>query len=100
MEYKCDVCKKDRKFSSYQSLWNHKKNFHKPVVVQEESSSSEEEQFTCSFCNKNYSKKFNLTRHQEKCKAKNENEKNKQFDEIKKQLDNIENLLKKLVNKK
>lgn len=91
MEYYCKICNK--KYSSYQSLWKHKKIYHtndssekpqnsseKPQNSSEKSQNSilnetleivsDKNKLICIHCNKNYSRRDNMIRHEKKCKKK------------------------------
>jgi hypothetical protein len=78
MEYKCTVCVKD--YSSYKSLWNHTKKFHKPpsagsqLKVSKKSAESQQQVKTvldCKYCNKSYTHKQSRWRHEKICKINN-----------------------------
>jgi len=78
MEYKCKVCVKD--YSSYKSLWNHTKKFHKPesagsqLKVSKKSAESQQQVKTvldCKYCNKSYTHKQSRWRHEKICKINN-----------------------------
>jgi hypothetical protein len=78
MDYVCKVCVKE--YSSYKSLWNHNKKFHKPVSaksklkVSEKSAESQQQVKTvldCKYCNKSYNHKQSRWRHEKICKIKN-----------------------------
>ena len=78
MEYKCKICVKE--YSSYKSLWNHNKKFHKPVSagsqlkVSKKSAESQQQVKTvldCKYCNKSYNHKQSRWRHEKICKIKN-----------------------------
>ena len=90
-DYHCEECKKG--YSSYQSYWNHNKKFHSSINthntsitphnnsidthnnlnnIQKNSKNSNQENFICKYCNKNYSRKDNLKRHEKSCKENNE----------------------------
>jgi len=78
MEYKCNVCVKD--YSSYKSLWNHIKKFHKTQSAESQlnvsvKSAESKQQFKtvldCKYCNKSYNHKQSRWRHEKICKIKN-----------------------------
>jgi hypothetical protein len=57
MEYLCEICNK--KYKSYQSLWNHNKKFHpKP---------DKKIEYICKYCKKTFDNKYNKYYHQKKC---------------------------------
>jgi hypothetical protein len=87
--HKCNICNKI--YSSYKSLWNHNKEFHKvvaskrriptlyvpqptPHVPQNASKvhqpDSKLTQHACNSCNKIFNRKDNLKRHEKTCKIK------------------------------
>ena len=76
MDYKCSICVKD--YSSYKSLWNHTKKFHKTPSaesqpkVSEKSAESQQQVKTvldCKYCNKSYNHKQSRWRHEKICNA-------------------------------
>ena len=84
--HKCNICNKI--YSSYKSLWNHNKEFHKvatskshipasnapqpvPHVPQ---NASKLTQYACNSCNKTFNRKDNLKRHEKTCKIKETNQ--------------------------
>ena len=71
MEYKCNVCVKD--YSSYKSLWNHIKKFHKTNVNNNVNNiiSKSEDTITCKFCKRKFSARQSRWRHEKICKIKN-----------------------------
>lgn len=85
MEFRCNVCNK--KYLSYQSLWNHNKKAHKlgdpqkssfssisPQISSfspQNSSISEDNKLSCMYCKKKLSRIDNLKRHENKCREKN-----------------------------
>ena len=78
INYLCDVCNK--KYSSYQSLWNHYKKFHQEIKNDN----------TCKYCNKSFSQKSSLNRHYKNCNYKlNHNKKDAEL--IKKQIESNNN---------
>jgi len=98
----CNICNKI--YSSYKSLWNHNKDFHKnktsnlpqndskipqndSKIPQNDSkipqNASKISHHTCNSCNKTFNRKDNLKRHEKICKIKvEENNKIKQLEEI------------------
>ena len=117
--YICNVCNKQ--YSSYKSLWNHNKEFHKINNTKVQSSSSKvvhsnlvsspisnprnnlttnelekkEILYSCRYCIKQYSNRQNRWKHEQKCNIINEN--NLELDKIKEETKQkeIELLLKK-----
>jgi hypothetical protein len=71
MSYNCNECKK--KYSSYNSLWNHNKKFHtnKSIEINNDNKS-----FKCDYCNKYYTNKYILKNHYKTCSIKHYNEQN------------------------
>ena len=108
-KYFCNICNK--KYKSYQSLWNHNKRFHShgsekhpkaPGMLRNapyapkfsENNETVNEKITCEFCKKEFSKKSNLNRHinLNRCKVKNdilEKEKLVMKEEFKKELEKV-----------
>ncbi len=75
MEYICNKCNKN--YSSYQSLWIHNKNFHKPEHCENTQlstsithKSTNIEKLTCNHCNKTFSRSDSLNRHYKSCNEK------------------------------
>jgi hypothetical protein len=71
--HKCNICNK--LYSSYKSLWNHNKEFHKNIQSKLPQNASISSQNTlknthhvCNGCNKTFNRKDNLKRHEQKCK--------------------------------
>lgn len=60
MENICKLC--DKKYKSYQSLWNHNKKFHEKIENKQE--------YHCKFCNKSFDNRFKKCYHQKKCETK------------------------------
>ena len=58
-KFECKICNK--KYSSYQSLWNHTNFFHK----------KEEHTYNCTYCNKSYGHQSSKSRHEKTCDKKN-----------------------------
>jgi uncharacterized CHY-type Zn-finger protein len=81
MEYKCKVCVKE--YSSYKSLWNHNKKFHKPPSLERHSIvivgnsnviENKTEMFdvlSCKFCKRKFKARQNRWSHEKICKIKN-----------------------------
>ncbi len=87
MEYKCNIC--DKKYKSYQSLWNHNHKFHSTnITIQSPNShhldtikSPESHQYIveknclkCTYCSKAFSFKQGKYRHEKNCKVKKQKE--------------------------
>ena len=80
MSFDCNTCNK--KYKSYQSLWNHNKKFHSKSnldVIQEttnsnpnESTANTSQKFICKYCNNPYSNRQNKWKHEQKCRIKTE----------------------------
>lgn len=98
--YICVICKKE--YSSYKSLWNHNKTFHKKDSFKSLHNSSPElnitsknpqnkSKYNCCYCNKILSRIDNLKRHEKTCKNIN-----KQNIEMQLQLSQKENEILKL----
>ena len=78
MEYKCDICNKN--YKTYQTLWNHNKNFHNITSTNlhinpqnntiSPQISTTNNHLVCSFCNKHLSRTDSLKRHEKTCKEK------------------------------
>ena len=106
MDNICNICNK--KYSSYQSLWNHNHKYHttdnKPKVTIESSQSnpkviieSSQSNLKCKYCSKIFKFKQGKWRHEQKCENKNDIKTN---NEIKFELVEIKNKIIKLENKK
>ena len=91
MSFDCKVCNK--KYKSYQSLWNHNKKFHvnpintviqsNPIVIQ--SNPDVIQKFNCKYCKNAYSNRQNKWKHEQKCKHKKDENEQKQIElELKK----------------
>lgn len=89
MDYSCNQCNKI--YKSYQSLWNHNKNFHKLVDIKKTSNVTDFDTemslnvtkiYDCIYCKKNFNHRQNKYQHEKICKNKN-NENNKINDNIK-----------------
>jgi hypothetical protein len=96
--HQCKICNKI--YSSYKSLWNHNKDFHKNNVVKcgdnvvkcgdnvvkcgdnvvkcgdnvVKSGDNVVKIYICSICNKNFNDRSNKWKHEKKCKETNQNE--------------------------
>ena len=80
MDYKCASCNK--KYSSYQSLWNHNKKQHNIEI--------KEKDYCCSYCNKKLSCRQSKWRHEKTCS------KFKESEELKNKIQQIEKDVEKL----
>ena len=81
MDYKCSLCIKD--YSSYKSLWNHTKKFHKTPSSESHSNvivgnsnviENKTEVFdvlSCKFCKRKFKARQNRWSHEKICKIKN-----------------------------
>lgn len=116
MEYTCDIC--DKKYTSYQSLWNHNNRYHNNNSLEckhgvntnvnisstyrqhslNTNPQKDESNYSCDFCSKNFTFRQSKWRHQLKCKEKikKEEEKlqtiyniNNKLDEIQRDIRNI-----------
>ena len=76
MEYKCNICNK--LYSSYKSLWNHTKKFHKNIITQNNHSITPMithdnlsiNNLKCKYCCKIFAYNQGRWRHQKICKEK------------------------------
>ena len=100
----CQHCNKE--FSSQSSRSNHNKKFHKPPEPQiPQLLPQKKEEFECKSCDKIFTRKDNLVRHNKKCKLKLKevevkvNNENKMKEQIEILIDTV-NTLKKELNKK
>jgi hypothetical protein len=108
MEYICTVCNKE--YSSYKSLWNHKKEYHPNKLAEirqislkmtnnESKSSEDNNSFKCRYCEKVYKHASSKCKHEKTCASK-ENTKyeieeiKKQNEELKYELKEIKKLIK------
>ena len=76
MEFECKVCNK--KYSSYQSIWNHNKRYHtqdEPKTTQQVIRNDSNNNITCEYCKKEFTRKNNMIRHQKTCKDKENKQK-------------------------
>ena len=89
MSHHCILCNKY--YSSYKSLWNHKKKFHNDNVFQctpnvlqsipnviHQSTPNIGNEYACKYCSNFYSSRQNKWKHEQKCKIKKEEENNKE----------------------
>jgi hypothetical protein len=75
MSFNCDKCKK--KYSSYQSIWNHNKKFHSNNIelnVNDNIKLDINDKIKCDYCNKHYNNKYTLKTHLKTCSIKKFNE--------------------------
>jgi hypothetical protein len=76
MEYRCNICNK--LYSSYKSLWNHNKKFHKNIVTQNNLSITpiithdnlSINKLKCKYCSKIFAYNQGCWRHQKICKER------------------------------
>ena len=81
MDYHCNICNK--KYKSYQSIWNHNRKYHNMINPQNSSNHPQNSSFilqtssdkqikklTCDFCEKIFSRTDNIKRHKLKYKNK------------------------------
>jgi hypothetical protein len=64
MKYYCEVCNKS--YSTKNSLWNHKKNYHEGSKANK--SINKKVSLSCLYCNKTFANKSNMNRHKKNCK--------------------------------
>jgi len=103
----CKIC--DKSYKSYNSLWNHNKNFHtkkkeinKPKEINKNIIITDEK-YTCVYCDKPFSTRQNKWKHQKLvCKDKN---KKSEIEELKEKVntqinlhDNLIKIIEKLAN--
>jgi hypothetical protein len=74
--HKCNLCNK--LYSSYKSLWNHTKIFHKTrdnidVVCQPNVNCLKKPKIICEICNKEFNTRQSKSKHKKKCKEINNN---------------------------
>jgi hypothetical protein len=76
MEYRCNICNK--LYSSYKSLWNHNKKFHKNIITQNNLSITpiithnnlSINKLKCKYCSKIFAYNQGCWRHQKICKER------------------------------
>jgi hypothetical protein len=107
--FECKICKKC--YKSYKSLWNHNKKYHNiiapnctknaPNCTKIVPKCTKVDDISCNNCNKIFTRKSSLNRHlNNRCKQINkEKEKEKDINEIKKKLEELEKVVEKC-NKK
>jgi hypothetical protein len=96
MGFNCTICNKI--YKSYQSLWNHNKNFHinngvdnkQPVVKSDKKSE-------CKYCSKQLADRHSKSKHEKICKKKDENILKQQIEKL---THEVEKLKKKSGSKK
>ena len=71
MEHICNIC--DKKYKSYQSLWNHNKKFHTANLENIQDIDESKLIYICKYCNKKFDKKQKKWYHQQKCKDTSNN---------------------------
>jgi len=85
MDFNCKSCNK--KYGSYQSLWNHNKKFHNNQNINDH-------QYNCENCNKNLSSRQSKWRHLKICKKVTLDRKSKSYNKVKLKNDDTFNLKK------
>ena len=101
---KCNICNK--KYSSYKSLWNHNKKFHiiatqiaqnntqiaqiTPIITQ---NAVIVNSFNCKYCKKHFSRNYNATRHESRCKRHQKEDTVTEITELKKEITELKNLI-------
>ena len=69
MEFFCKLCEK--KYKSYQSLWNHNNKFHQELNIQIINDNKIDSKFKCTYCNMGFKYNHSMKIHMEKsCKRK------------------------------
>jgi hypothetical protein len=69
MEFFCKLC--DKKYKSYQSLWNHNNKFHQELNIQIINDNKKNCKFNCTYCNMGFKYNHSMKLHMEKtCKRK------------------------------
>ena len=58
MSFSCSIC--DKKYKSYQSLWNHNNKFHNELGIR---IVNKDRKFKCDKCNKTFTRKDNMIFH-------------------------------------
>jgi len=64
-EFECIECMK--KYTSYNSLWNHNKKYH---VLNNEFKNIGKNEVSCKYCKRYYTNKYTLYKHEIKCDYK------------------------------
>jgi hypothetical protein len=86
-EHYCKLCNKQ--YKTYKTLWEHNKKFHSSETPQNTSENPQissktpqsiQNLFICKYCNKSYSRKDNLKRHNINCKETNNETKQTELD--------------------
>ena len=107
MTYNCNICNKE--FLSNSGFWKHNKKYHNCIQNNDNSNATNinsntiitksiNNKLECKYCNKLLSRIDNVTRHEKKCKIKYDNiqkEKDKEFLELRKEIDQLKLLLQK-----
>jgi len=69
MEYFCKIC--DKKYKTYQSLWNHNNKFHQELNIQIINDNKKERPYKCIHCNMGFTRKNTMKFHiDNRCKRK------------------------------
>jgi hypothetical protein len=85
MDFNCKSCNK--KYGSYQSLWNHNKKFHNNQNINDH-------QYNCKNCNKKLSSRQSRWRHLKICRKVTDDGKSKSYNKVKLKNDDTFNLKK------
>ena len=97
MEYICKDCNK--KYSSYQSLWNHNKRYHSSIILNvlkpPQNINNDNNKLYCQYCNKESSRVDNLKRHEKNCKEQKTIK--KELAELKEEIKQLKTSSKKIV---
>jgi hypothetical protein len=97
----CEFCKKI--FKTKSSLINHQKTVKSCLILQGKNEDEETLKYNCGFCKKNFSRIYNLERHEYDCKIKKQEEKEnvlKQLEEYKLLKDENKKLKSEIKNQK
>ena len=104
MEYKCDYCSKI--YASRQSRWNHIRNIHiKNVdqtlvnvnhgVSQKLVNISQNNTYKCKYCKNEYKHRSSKSKHEKKCKYKDNENNSCEIIELKKEIEELKDILQK-----
>ena len=98
MSYFCSIC--DKKYKSYQSIWNHNNKFHTDINNIIQPIDNKARNFNCLKCNKKFTRKASMLYHlSTTCKNKNSFNSINETDELKKQLIEMQKKIEILENK-
>ncbi len=109
MEHICTICNKQ--YSSYKSLWNHKKDYHLPKLAEirlmeaNTHSTQDLNKLKCRYCYKIYKHTSSKCKHEKNCSSREETKQEieeikKQNEELKCELKEIKKLIKKNIKPK